>query len=540
MKIVVAEKISSVGQKLLGEQPGWEVVGPEAYAKAPDEHLKDADALIVRSAIRADKALIEKAPKLRVIGRAGVGVDNVDVDFATSRGIVVMNTPGANAVAVAEHTLGLMIALARHIPRADSTTQQGKWEKKSLQGTELRGKTLGIVGLGRVGIEVARRAVGFDMTVVAFDPYVSPAAAEELQVTLTSLEELYAKSDYISLHVGLTPQTDRMINRAALASMKRGVRIVNCARGELIDDAALGEALQSGQVAGAALDVFVKEPAKEHSLFGVANVIATPHIGGSTEEAQEAVGVQIAQQITEYLRASVVQNAVNVPSLSDSEFRQIRPYLQLAEKLASLLAQLTEGNLQEVRISYSGVLTRWKTALIRSYALIGLLQGRSQEVVNVVNAESVAAHRGIRISEVPSTAAAAADLNLVSIELRGAQSSVMARGTVVHGHSPRIMELNHIEVEAQLEGSLIVIRNRDVPGVIGKIGSTLGQNGVNIARFALGRDAAEARSAVATAEVAASTRSAIGIIQTDVPVQGEALDALRRIPELLSVRSVVL
>src|SRR5881398_3435143 len=311
MKILIAEKVSPAALKVFRDEPEFEIVTSDQMGEVMTA-VRDADALVVRSATDVNAKLIDAAQKLRVIGRAGVGVDNVDTEAATRKGIVVMNTPGANAIAVAEHTLGLMLSLARFIPRADQSTRAGKWEKKSLQGTELRGKTLGIIGLGRIGVEVARRARAFAMETIAYDPFVSANVGKDLGITLLPLDELYSQADYISLHVGLTPQTQGMINATSLAKMKKGVRIVNCARGELIEEPALEEALKSGHAAGAALDVFRKEPPGENSLFSLPNVIATPHIAGSTDEAQEAVGVQIAQQVKEYLQRGVIQNAVNI------------------------------------------------------------------------------------------------------------------------------------------------------------------------------------------------------------------------------------
>src|SRR5215472_3919100 len=333
MKIVVAEKVAPSALAVFKEQSDWVVAAPEKDAL--NGELAEADALLVRSAVFVDGAMMDKAPKLRVIGRAGVGVDNIDLDAATKRGICVMNTPGGNAIAVAEHTLALMLALARHLTRADSTTHAGKWEKKSLQGTELRNKTLGIVGLGRIGLEVARRARGFEMKLMAHDPFVAAPVARQLGIQLADLDQVYAAADYLTLHVGLTPQTTGMISGAALAKMKKGVRIVNCARGELVDEAALGEALKSGRVAGVALDVFREEPPKNSVLLASENVIATPHIAGSTNEAQDAVGVQIAGQVREYLKRGVIQNAVNMPSLDDQQYAQMRPYMSLAERLGA-------------------------------------------------------------------------------------------------------------------------------------------------------------------------------------------------------------
>src|SRR5215471_14485788 len=315
MKIVVAEKISSSAVEVLRE-PHWTVVTPDQLEGKLASELQSADALIVRSAVQVNDALLEHARKLRVVGRAGVGVDNVDLDAATRKGIAVMNTPGANAVAVAEHTLGMMLAMARHLPRANTLMHAGKWEKKSLQGSELRGKTLGVVGLGRVGMEVARRAKAFGMEIVAHDPFVSSVVAREQGIRMAKLDELFEVADYLSLHVGLTPQTAGMINTETLKKMKKGVRLVNCARGELIDEKALVAALSSGHMSGAALDVFSEEPPKNSPLASLENVILTPHIGGATHEAQEAVGYQIAQQVKEYLKHGVIQNAVNVPSVS--------------------------------------------------------------------------------------------------------------------------------------------------------------------------------------------------------------------------------
>ena len=521
MKIVVAEKISDAAIRLLREEAAWNIVTPEEFAKSPDAALGDAEALIVRSAVQANKALIEKAPKLRIIGRAGVGVDNVDQEFATRRGIVVMNTPGANAVAVAELTIGLMLSLARSLPRAAETMRAGKWEKKSLQGSELSGKTLGIVGLGRIGVEVSRRAKGMNMAVVAYDPYVSPKLARDLDVALADLDTLYSSSDYISLHLGLSEQTIRMINEEALRKMKAGVRIINCARGELIDDTALEAALKSGHVAGVALDVFTQEPPKDNPLLSLPGVIGTPHIAGSTAEAQEAVGIQIVKQVREYLKNAVVQNAVNVPSLSDFEYRQISPYMHLAERLGRLAAQLSAGNLEEIAIFYDGSIAEFKTALLQSSAAKGVLQSTSADLINVVNAVSQAQQRGIRLEESKTTDANGIDG--LRVTLTTSSGKVTARGTVVHGTSPHVVEVEGIEVESPLEGNIIVLRNRDVPGVIGIVGTLLGEAGVNIARFVLGR---------------AKQGFAIAIIQTDTSVNEPILQKLRALPAILDARTV--
>src|SRR6202521_4409242 len=398
MKIVVAEKISASAVDLLRE-PRWIVVTPDQMDGGLAAQLESADALIVRSAVQVNAELLAKARKLRVIGRAGVGVDNIDLEPATRQGIAVMNTPGANAVAVAEHTLAMMLALARHLCRANELMHAGKWEKKSLQGTELRGKTLGIVGLGRVGMEVARRARAFEMEVIAHDPFVSITVARDQGIAIAKLEEVYAASDYLTLHVGLTPQTQNMINAESMKKMKRGVRLVNCARGELVDEAALAAAVQEGQVAAAALDVFVKEPLKDSPFQKLDNVILTPHIAGSTNEAQEAVGHQIALQVKEYLKHGVIQNAVNVPSVSHDEYVQMKPYIVLAERLGSFLAQITGTGVEEISIAYTGHITEWKTELIRNATIKGILNVAVDETANLVNAATLASSRGLRVHE---------------------------------------------------------------------------------------------------------------------------------------------
>src|ERR1700694_4685243 len=397
-KVIIAEKISAAAVDELKE-PGWTVLTWDQLDGKLSEHLESADALIVRSAVQADAALLANAKKLRVIGRAGVGVDNIDLDAATRRGIAVMNTPGANAVAVAGHTLGMMLAMAPHFWRADALRHAGRWKKKSLQGTELRGKTLGIAGLGRIGMEVARRARAFGMEIVAHDPFVSSAAAKDQGIRTAKLEEVYASADYLTLHVGLTPQTTGMINADSLKRMKRGVRLVNCARGELVDEAALAHALKQGHVAGGALDVFVEEPLKNSPLTALDNVILTPHIGGSTHEAQEAVGYQIALQVKEYLKHGVIQNAVNVPSISHDEYVDLQPYIVLAERLGSFLAQVSEGALEEISLAYSGHIAEWKTELIRNGAIKGILNEALEEKANLVTAAAIASSRGLRIHE---------------------------------------------------------------------------------------------------------------------------------------------
>ena len=529
MKIIVAEKMSSSAVNLLRE-PGWNIVTPDQLNGSLAIELETADALLVRSAVQVDAALLAKAGKLRVIGRAGVGVDNIELEPATRKGIAVMNTPGANAVAVAEITIGLMLSMARFLPRANELMHAGKWEKKSLQGTELRGKTLGIVGLGKIGLEVSKRARAFNMEIVAHDPFVAAAIAKDNGIRLATLDELYATSDYVSLHVGLTPQTQNMINAESLKKMRRGVRLVNCARGELIDEGALAAALQDGQVAAAALDVFVKEPLKDSPLQKLDNVILTPHIAGSTNEAQEAVGHQIALQVKEYLKHGVIQNAVNVPSVSHDEYLEMQPYIVLAERLGAFLAQASEGTLEEISLRYSGHIAEWKTELIRNAAIKGILNEALEEKANLVNAAAIAESRGLRVHEArkPKSSTGGAG-SVLSVLLKTAGEEHLIKGAVLHRQTPRLLHVDGIDVEAPLERNLIYMRNRDVPGVIGKVGTILGKHKINIADFSLGRRMSNESS---------KSRDAIAVVHIDGRVPENVLAELRRIPAVEQAKAI--
>ena len=531
MKVVLAEKVSPATLAVFAVEPGWEVKTHDQLPDGLPAALAEADALVVRSAVQVGDELMAHAPKLRVIGRAGVGVDNIDAEAATRRGIVVMNTPGANAVAVAELVVCLMVSLARKVAVANATMHAGKWDKKNLQGTELRAKTLGILGLGRVGLEVARRARAFGMEIIGTDPFVSPAVARENGITVVPVEDLFAKADYLTLHVGLTPQTQGIINAKTLATMKKGVRIVNCARGELVVEADLAAALKSGHAAGAALDVFNVEPPRESPFFGLDNVILSPHIGGSTAEAQEAVGVQIAQQVREYLKLGVVQNAVNLPSLSHEEYVKLAPYIDLAGRLGSFLAQAGKGGIESIAIVYGGALAEGKTELVRNAAIAGLLQG--SENVNRINAAAIAQERGIRVHEEKEESHRGGAAAVLTLVLHTAQGESRASATVIHAEQPRLLAFDGIDVEAPLEGALVVCRNLDVPGVIGRIGTILGQQGVNIANFALGRERLQAQEA-------GKPVMALAVVQVDEPVSEQALEALKVIDALLEARLVKL
>lgn len=507
MNILVAEPLAAAGIEQLQAQPGWNVIvsNPKEYA----QHLPEADALLVRSAVKVTRELLAQAPKLRVIGRAGVGVDNVDLAAATEAGVLVMNTPGGNAVSVAEHTLALMLAMARSIPQASASTKSGKWEKKKFLGNELRGKTLGIVGFGSIGREVARRALPFEMRVIAYDPYVNSQTAADLGIILADLPTLYAESDYVTLHVALTSETMGMLNDDAFAKIKPGARVVNCARGELIDAEALTRALQSGRIAGAALDVFqVEPPAAGMPLLAIDSLIATPHIGGSTEEAQEIVGVRIAEQVVEYLINGVALNAVNMPPMSQEQFRAVEPYIDLAQRLGQFAAYIATGNPASIRMTYAGHIADLNTSIVRNAGVAGVLARSVGHRPNVVNSMQIAADRGISVGEFRE---ARTHADTVRIELTTDTGVTAVEGSIVLGR-PRLLQVDGIYCEAHLEGFITYLRNEDVPGVIGYIGGVFGKHGVNIANFSLGRKS--------------SGREAVAVIETDAVVPEPAFTDL--------------
>ena len=531
MKIVLAEKVSPATLALLNHEPGWTCITADKIKSLPDE-IADADALIVRSAVQVDAALLKHAPKLRVIGRAGVGVDNIDTAAATHRGIVVMNTPGANAVAVAELTIGLMLSMCRSIPRANASMHAGTWDKKSLQGSELRGKTLGIVGLGRIGLEVASRAAAFGMELIAYDPFIAPVVARENNVILTSLDQVFNSADYLTLHVGLTTQTEGMVNAGSLAIMKPGVRIINCARGELIVDAALADALKSGQVAGAALDVFHHEPLKDSPFFELPNVLLSPHIAGATDEAQEAIGIQLAMQVRDYLKLGVVQNAVNLPSLSHEEYLEVAPYIEMAERLGHFLSHSTPGNLESIHLTYSGRIAVGKTDLIRNAAIAGIFADtEGSNSVNRINAAAIAGERGIRLEEDKREFVTGGSGSVLKLVLHSAEGDTSASATVLHGSSPRLLTYDGIDIEAPLQGTLVVIRNHDVPGVVGRIGTILGEHQINIANFALGRATSSRSQRVPQGQ-------ALAVVQIEVPNAHDAAPALATLKQVEAIASV--
>ncbi len=552
MKIVIAEKVSPATLAVLRTEADWQILTHDDVIQLGGlpAALATADGLIVRSAVQVDETMLAAAPKLRVIGRAGVGVDNIDAEAATRHGIVVMNTPGANAIAVAELTIALMLGLGRELARANATMHAGKWEKKSLGGSELRAKTLGILGLGRIGLEVARRARAFGMEIIGHDPFVAASVARENEIRLVAVEQLFRSSDYLTLHVGLTPQTAGIVNATTLATMKPTARIINCARGELIDDAALVAALTANKLAGAALDVFTKEPLKDSAYFGLDRVLLTPHIAGSTAEAQEAVGIQIALQVREYLKLGVVQNAVNVPSLTHEQYLELAPFTELASKLGSFLAQFSGSDgssaagLEGIELGYYGRLAEAKTELVRNSAVEGVLSGMlgHSDGVNRINAASVAGERGIRLHEHAQQGGIGAAGSALRLTLHTRGRSLSAFGTVSHhaphrlagagssaAPAPRLLSLDGIDIEAPLRGTLIALRNHDVPGVIGRIGTVIGEHGINVANFALGR---------ADESHPSAHGMALAVLQVEGEITEAVIKALRSIDAVVEVRLV--
>jgi D-3-phosphoglycerate dehydrogenase len=521
MHIVIADQLPSSSVELLRSIPGFTV---DARVGRPADELKrdltTADALIVRSATTVDEALINAAPKLRVIARAGTGVDNVDVDAASARGILVMNAPGANSVSVAEHALALMLAIARAVPTADAAMKRGVWDKKRLTGIELRGKTLGIVGLGRVGQEVASRARSFGMEIVAHDPFISEQVAAALGVELLELDVLCGRADYLTLHLPSTPETRHLFDRERLTRCRRGVRIVNTARGELIDEAALVDAIASGQVAGAGLDVFEREPPPDNRLTSLSQVVATPHIAASTHEAQQQVGLETVAAVRDFLQDGIIRNAVNFPAVPSEEMDRVRPFMTLADRIGVLIAQLAEGRTHAVGIRHYGPLVSAHSGLLANAVVAGVLRPMLSSTVTVVNARAVAAGRGIEIIE--SKSSRPRDFaNLISVKLHTSEGERWIEGTVFEPGSPRISFVDGVEVEAPLEGTMLVIHNEDQPGVIGEVGTILGRHRVNIASFALGR----------------GSSGAVGVVNLDVSPGDEAtLKAVQEIRAIPAIR----
>jgi D-3-phosphoglycerate dehydrogenase / 2-oxoglutarate reductase len=519
MHIIVADDLPASALALLTAE-GWTV---DARAGRPvaelTQDLAAADALVVRSATKVTADLIAAAPKLRAIARAGTGVDNVNVEAASARGIVVMNAPGANSISVAELAFGLLLALARKIPAADASMKQGKWDKKSFAGEEVRGKVLGLAGLGRIGQEVAKRAHAFEMTVIAHDPFISAEVAANLGVELVDLDTVCATADFLSLHMPSTRETKHIFAAARFAKCKKGLRLVNTSRGDLIDEAALAQAIQSGHIGGAALDVFEKEPTTDHTLQLLPQVVATPHIAASTREGQELVGVETASALRDFLKTGVIRNAVNFPSVPAEEFQRLQPYAALGQQLGRLVGQMGEARLEALGVRYYGDLAADRNPLIVSSVLEGLLGVILSEPVTAVNARAVAADRGIEVTESRSNRARRFT-SLLSIKLTTSTGERWVEGTVVD-RAARLVLLNGVPVEAPLDGTLLLISNHDQPGVIGEVGTILGRHGINIANFALGR----------------SDSGAVGVVNVDL-TNGDDLAGDHVLDEIRGVTAV--
>jgi D-3-phosphoglycerate dehydrogenase len=488
-KVLVADSISPKGVELL-ENGGQLLVAVKTGLKENDLLAIAAEysAIVVRSQTKITAKIIDAAKQLKVVGRAGVGVDNVDVEAATRRGVIVMNTPGGNTVSTAEHAFSLLVSIARNIPQADASVKAGKWDRKSFEGVELHGKTIGIFGMGRIGTEVARRVIAFGMRPVAYDPYLSPSRARSLQVELLDdLDEVLAQSDFVTMHMPLTAETRHLINADRIAKMKRGARIVNCARGGLIDEQALFEALKSGQIASAALDVYETEPPPaDFPLRTLPNIVFTPHLGASTAEAQESVGIEIAEAIRSLLLEGVIRNAVNIPNIDAKTLAVIAPYLAFGEKLGRFLRQVAPKRCEMLSINYSGKVNEFETSPISRYILKGFLEEAGGGEVNPVNVTSLAQTLGLKTVETKDSATGEFT-DLVDLQAAGRGETVSVAGTFI-GSSPRIVRINGRHVEARSVGVLLLLENHDVPGIVGQIGTVLGTHAVNIANMSLSRD----------------------------------------------------
>jgi D-3-phosphoglycerate dehydrogenase len=521
-KVLISDALSPRAVEIL-ERRGIAVdFLPGLDAAALKGRIAEYDGLAVRSATKVTAELIAAASRLKVVGRAGIGVDNIDVAAATAKGVVVMNTPYGNSITTAEHTIAMLFALARQIPAADRSTQAGKWEKSRFMGVELAGKTLGVIGCGNVGGVVAERALGLKMKVVAYDPFLSAERAVALGVEKVPLDELFARADIVTLHTPLTEATKNLIDAAAIAKMKRGVRIINCARGGLVVEEDLARALDGGHVAGAAIDVFVEEPAKQNPLFGRDEVVATPHLGAATSEAQENVALQIAEQIADFLLTGAVANAVNAPSLGAEEAKRLKPYMRLAEQLGSFAGQLTETGIKAVAIDYEGAIAGHNVKPLTAVALTGLLSPQLA-AVNMVNAALICRERDIRVSETLSPEPGDYQ-TLIRVRVTTERRQRSIAGTLFGGDKPRIVAVDDIPLEGELGRQMLFVRNYDKPGFIGALGQVLGAAQVNIATFHLGRTA--------------PGEDAIALVEVDEPLTPQIIEAVRGLPNVIQAKAL--
>lgn len=523
-KVLISDALSPAAVQIFKDR-GIEVDFQPALGKDKDklaEIIGNYDGLAIRSATKVTAKMLEKAAKLKVIGRAGIGVDNVEIPAATAKGIIVMNTPFGNSITTAEHAVTLMLSLAREIPQADASTQAGKWEKNRFMGVEITGKVLGVIGCGNIGSIVCDRAQGLKMKVIGFDPFLSPERAKDLGIEKVELDELLKRADFITLHTPLTDKTKNILDAAALAKTKKGVRIINCARGGLVDEQALREALDSKHVAGAAFDVFVEEPATSNILFGHPNVICTPHLGASTNEAQENVALQVAEQMSDYLLSGAISNAVNFPSITAEEAPKLKPFVALAEKLGSFAGQLTETGIQKVQITYQGEVAQMKVKALTSAALSGLLRPMLGDV-NVVSAPVVAKERGMVVEETVRESEGDYE-SLITVSVTTERQTRSVSGTVYHDGKPRLVDIKGIRVDAEFGNSMIYVTNEDKPGFIGRFASALGDAKINIATFHLGRNAPGG--------------DAIALVEVDGPVPADVLAKVQALPHVKQAKSL--
>ena len=521
-RVLISDALSPAAVQIFKDR-GIEVDFQPNLGKDKDklaEIIGDYDGLAIRSATKVSPKILEKANRLKVIGRAGIGVDNVDIPAATAKGIIVMNTPFGNSITTAEHAITLMLALARQIPQADASTQAGKWEKNRFMGVEITGKTLGVIGCGNIGSIVVERAQGLKMKVVAYDPFLSPERAVDLGVDKVDLAELLKRADFITLHTPLTEKTKNILDAKALAAAKKGVRIVNCARGGLVDEVALRAALDSGHIAGAAFDVFTEEPATSNVLFGHPDVVCTPHLGAATTEAQENVALQVAEQMSDYLLQGAISNAVNFPSITAEEAPKLKPFIALAEKLGSFAGQLTETGIARVKITYEGQVAQMKIKALTSAALAGLLRPMLGDV-NVVSAPAVAKERGIVVDETTREAGGDFD-SLITVSVVTERQERSLAGTVYADGKPRIVDIKGIRMDAEFAPSMLYVTNEDKPGFVGRFAGLLGDAGINIATFHLGRESRGGH--------------AIALVEVDGDVPAEVLAKVAALPQVKQVK----
>jgi D-3-phosphoglycerate dehydrogenase len=525
-KILVSDSLSDEGLNIFKSSKDFIV---DVKTGMKPEELKGVigayDALVVRSATKVTADVIEAGAKLKIIGRAGVGLDNVDLKAATGRGIIVMNTPGGNTISTAEHAVSLIVSLARSIPQADASMKRKEWKRKDFMGVELYNKTMGIIGLGRIGMEVAKRTIAFGMRVKAYDPFLSREIADQMGVEMVKLETIYKEADIITVHVPLTEETTGMISDKQFDMMKKGVRVINCARGGIIDEAALARALESGKVAGAALDVYVEEPPKDFTLTKFSNVVLTPHLGASTEEAQVNVAIEIAHQISDALLGKGIRNAANYPSVDPETYHVLQPYINLAEKLGSFTSQISQGALQEVTVTYSGDIAKHDTAPLTMALMKGLLSPMLQDTVNFINSVAIAKERGIKVFESKSMQTEEF-VNLMTLEIKTHKETHKVAGTLFTKTEPRIVKIDEFFVEAIPMGCMALIQNWDKPGLIGNLGQLMGEFKINIAAMSFGREKQGGK--------------ALTVLNVDSCITPELLEKIKAVPHILSVKTVQL